>query len=113
MSIDQHIPTFNDLEFRKHPAGTGFAASHIFPNGYSISVVCGENFYSEPRVNLPTAHDYHSFEVAVFDPENEFVTREFSRDVYNDYDVAGYQSRDDVSDLMTRIFLKDKLDRML
>jgi|688.fasta_scaffold1051122_1 hypothetical protein len=113
MNTDDHIPTFNDLKFERHPSGTGFMARHTFPNNYSISVVCGEFFYSSPRVDLPRGHDYESFEIAVLDPEGEFSTRDFSHDVQYQDDVAGWQTQDDISDLMTRIFLKDKLDRML
>ena len=31
--------TFDDLEFKKHPAGNGFQGLAEFPNGYGVSVV--------------------------------------------------------------------------
>lgn len=110
-NFDDHIPTFNDLHFDHLNEGRGFRAHYTFPNGYSISVVAGQYYYSEPRLDLQSAQDYISYEMAVLDPEGEFATKEFSLGTAFTDDVVGWMNRDEISDLMTRIFLKDKLDK--
>lgn len=43
---------FKDLEFTKHPAGTGVQARMKFPNGHAISVVGGpKGFFYGDGVN--------------------------------------------------------------
>lgn len=106
-----HIPTFNDLTFTNHPLGDGFRAELIMPNNYAISVVCGKYYYCQPKETLNSADIYETYEVAVLDPEGEFCTGEFTHE--SQQEIAGWQTQDDISDIMTRVFLRDKLNRML
>jgi hypothetical protein len=43
------MKTFKDLEFTPHPSITGKKAVLKFPNGYSVSVLFGDMFYSNGR----------------------------------------------------------------
>ena len=38
---------FKDLEFEPHPLGLGSQARITFDNGYGVSVLLGESFYSD------------------------------------------------------------------
>lgn len=99
--------TYNELIFLPHPTGSGHQARFEFENGNEISVVCGRYFYSTPKMDLMFADEYETYEVAVFSPDGEFITSEFI-DCYGD-DVAGYLTKDDVSDLMTNVDINNKL----
>jgi len=99
--------TYNELTILPHPNGSGYQARYNFENGYEISVVCGRYFYCTPKLDLLFVDEYETFEVAVFSPENEFVTPEFI-DCYGD-DVAGYLNKDEISDLMTNVDTNNKL----
>lgn len=78
----------NDLNFEPHHLGIGTQAKHEFPNGYGVSVLTGEMFYTS--IDGP-------FEVAIL----------FNGDVCYDTpitsDVLGHQTADDVEDVMRRV----------
>jgi hypothetical protein len=88
--------TFNDLIFNDHFGGIN--ASHAFDNGWAISVSAGKMPYSTPRENHQHAHNYSSFEVAVFNPQGEFAINEILKDKL--WDVAGWQGRDDIDNII-------------
>lgn len=112
--FDDHIPTFNDLRFTTHPALGSHQARHQFHTGYEISVVAGPDLYSSPRKMLDDPYAYDSYEVAVIDQEGNFVSANFVPDEHGaEPSILTYATRDEISDLMTRVFLKDKLDRMI
>ncbi len=91
---------FCNIKFK--PNGIkGFSSRTHFDNGLSLSVVCGSFTYCNPREDLSSINQYLSFEIGVFDSDDEWVTKQFFPD-HND-NVVGWQSRDDISDLMTRI----------
>lgn len=89
--------TFNDLEFKKHPVTKkGIHASlELKPNVF-ISVVAGEGFYSTSRKGVRAectkVEDAASFEVAIID--------ENLPDDQQEWDVKGWQSRDDINKLI-------------
>ena len=91
---------FSDLVFKDRAHG-GIGAHHKFDNGFEISVQAGSFNYSTPRENLKSPDDFVSFEVAVFGPNDDFVTKEFVPN-HND-DVLGWQDRDQINDLMLSI----------
>ncbi len=91
---------FTDLEFTRNPLG-GEGATHTFDNGVMISVQASEGHYCYPRRNDLWEHEYSSFEVAIFNSDNEFVTRDYIEDA-ND-DVLGWQDRDAIDSLMVKI----------
>ena len=90
------MKTFKDLEFVVHPSG-GWASSLKFKNGYRLSVVCGEFAYCTPRLNLPSPLNYNSYEIALFNPDGDFVTRQVLGKEGDD-DVLGWLSVDQINE---------------
>ena len=85
--------TFNKLNFKqKH---NQFNAHHTFENGWTISVSAGEIPYSSPRAILKSHELYTSFEVALFDPDNEFATESIFPEKHSG-GVLTWQSRDQI-----------------
>ncbi len=91
---------FTDLEFTINHLG-GMGATHTFDNGVEISVQASEVNYCHPRRNDLWEHEYSSFEVAIFNSNNEFITRDYIKDA-ND-DVLGWQDRDAIDSLIVKI----------
>ena len=96
--------TFDDLEFgpwgalredKSTPIPSLFIGSEqavmMFPNGYGVSVLCGNRFYSD---GLDT------YEVAVLDKENNLC---YPPSICPDGDVLGYQSEREVSEIMKKV----------
>ena len=101
---------FKDLEFKVREYGSvgdicyskgGVGAQHTFDNGITISVQASKINYSTPKENLPSADDFSLFEVALWDKDGEWVTKEFFPD-HND-DVAGWQSRKNINNLIEKL----------
>ena len=89
---------FKELEFKSFL--DGFRSSYDFDNGYYISVVAGAGMYSNPKEgNSPD--DFNLFEVAVFNPEGKWSTKDFFPGIKDD--VMGWQSREDINDLILLI----------
>jgi len=95
------MKVFKDLVFKQHQRGRGIAAKMTFDNGFSISVIAGRMAYSTPREDKDSPDDFASFEVAVFRPNGDFVTREFFPDHHDD--VLGWQDRGQINALMLLI----------
>ena len=95
---------FTDLKFTENPMG-GVGATHTFGNGTRISVQASELNYCTPKKNLKSEDDYVSFEVALLDSNDEFITRDYIKDA-ND-DVLGRQDRDAINNLMVKIQEQD------
>ena len=90
---------FKDLVFEKKFGGMGVA--HTFDNGITISVQAGSGNYSTPREDLTSSDQFSSFEVAIWDEDGEWITKEFFPD--NNDDVIGWQSREDINNLIKKI----------
>jgi len=90
---------FKDLVFEKTFSGVG--ATHTFENGITISVQSGSFHHSTPREILTSPDCFSSFEVAVLDEDDVFITKDFFPD--NNDDVIGWQDRVDISILMVKI----------
>lgn len=82
------MKTFKDLEFYPHKVVIGTHAVIEFDNGYGISVVCGQLFYS---------NGIDTYEVAILHHGN--IT--YSTDITDD--VLGYQTANQVSEIMRRV----------
>lgn len=91
---------FNNLEFKKHRNGSGYQSLYKFDNGYTLSVVCGEHYYCTPKLSLPEANRYSSFEIAVLDKEDKFCTSDF---IKVDDQVAGWINREKITEVMEQI----------
>lgn len=86
---------FNDLVFENHPNGMGgFQARMDFPNGFGVSVVCGQFFYCSPKNNLPDASMYRTYEVAIMEGGS------LTYDTPITDDVIGYVPAEEVSKIM-------------
>jgi hypothetical protein len=89
--------TFKDLEFKKHRVVEGIQATLEIKPKVFISVVAGDGMYSNGktgnRAAVSKVEDVSSFEVAIIDenlPEEE-----------QQWDVVGWQSREDINQLIT------------
>ena len=94
---------FKDLEFKRKDIG-GVGASHTFDNGITISVQASQFNYSTPKEDLTSSDDFVSFEVAMWDEDGEWVTKDFVPDAGDD--VLGWQDRDEINTLM--LLIQDK-----
>ena len=92
---------FSDLVFKDRAHG-GIGAHHKFDTGFEISVQAGSFNYSTPRENLKSPDDFTSFEIAVFGPNGDFVTKDFVLGLDDD-DVLGWQNRGQINALMLLI----------
>lgn len=91
--------TFKDLKWISWQDGV--ASSPKFDNGFELSIVAGPHMYSTPKDKSNSPDDFSSFEVAVFDPQGNWITQQFFPDHHDD--VVGWLNRDDINDLMNRI----------
>ena len=64
---------FNNIIFKPKPGG-GFSSKTHFKNGYILSVVCGSFAYCSPREDLTDSSQYSSFEIAIWDDKENWVT---------------------------------------
>ena len=79
----------------------GVSSSPKFDNGFGMSIVAGPGKYSSPKDEGDSPDDFSSFEVAIFNPQGDWVTKEFFPG-HND-DVMGWQSREDINNLIKKI----------
>jgi hypothetical protein len=83
------MKTFNDLEFKTHPRGSGIISRIKFDNGYGASVVKGPYTYGG---------DKGLYELAVTDSNDDLT---YTTPVTSD--VEGYLTEEDVTKLLTQI----------
>lgn len=93
------MKVFKDLEWTSHQDGV--ASLLKFDNGFELSIVAGPHKYSLPTYESNSPDDFSSFEIAVFDPQGNWATKEFFPDHHDD--VVGWLSRDEINDLMLLI----------
>ena len=89
---------FKDLIFKKHFHIIN--AHHVFENDWEISVSAGAGAYSTPREDGLDSSQFSSFEIAIFNPDGEFATSEV---LQIDDDVAGWQGREDINNIIEMI----------
>ena len=91
------MKTFKDIQF--HPSmGGNLKSTTKFDNGFEISVIAGEFAYSTPRKSSLDPNFFSEFEIAIFNDDGEFVTKDFLPG-HND-DVLGWQNRGQINALM-------------
>ncbi len=93
------MKVFKDLEWNSWQDGV--TSNPKLDNGFELSIVAGPGRYSTPKDEGNSPDDFSSFEVAVFDPQGNWATKEFFPD-HND-DVMGWQSREDINNLIKKI----------
>ena len=90
---------FKDLKFKKHSVIEGIQATlEVKPNVF-ISVVAGDGMYSTGktghRAAVSKVEDVSIFEVGIIDENLDKENRE--------WDVQGWQSREDINNLIKKI----------
>lgn len=83
-----HFKTFDDLKFNPHKICDGTHAIINFNNGYGVSVVCGEWFYS---------NGVDTYELAIL------YNGRITYDTGITDDVMGYLSSYEVTDIMKKV----------
>lgn len=99
------MKVFKDLVFHKNRTG-GINSRMDFDNGFSISVIAGKMAYSTPREDKDSPDDFSAFEIAVFETNGDWATKQFVPDHHND--VLGWQDRGQINALMLLIQSKNK-----
>jgi len=95
------IMKFEDLKFI--PRESGGIGCHTEINGHILSVQASRMNYCSPRMDLDSESEYISFEIAIWDaedPKGLWRTQDFIN--VND-DVAGYMSRTEIEEVMTKL----------
>lgn len=93
---------FEHLVFTNRPMG-GVGSHTVFDNGMTVSVQASRTNYCSPREDKYHENDYESFEVAVWDEVGNWRTREFVGDPKRGDDVAGWQSREQITELLKKV----------
>ena len=86
---------FKDLIFKDHFHMIN--AHHVFDNDWEISVSAGSGNYCTPREDLGQPELFSSFEVAIFNQNGDFATKDLLQ--AND-DVIGWCGREDVNNMI-------------
>ena len=94
------MKTFKDIQFLPSMGGN-LKSTTKFDNGFEISVIAGEFAYSSPREQNPDPDFFDEFEIAIFNDEGDFVTKDFLPG--HDDDVLGWQNRGQINALMLLI----------
>lgn len=94
------MKTFKDLVFQVRRSG-GIQARMPLGNGFNISVVGGKYAYSTPKEDKDSPDDFDSFEVAIFDSNDDFATDQFVSN--HDDDVLGWQDRGQINAILLLI----------
>ena len=89
---------FKDLIFKDHHHMIN--AHHVFDNDWEISVSAGSGAYCTPREDLKNQESFSSFEIAIINPKGDFATSEV---LQIDDDVAGWQGREDINNIIEMI----------
>ena len=92
------IIQFKDLIFKDNTFMIN--AHHVFDNNWEISVSAGSGIYSTPKEDLKDPELFSSFEIAIFNQNGDFATSEV---LQIDDDVAGWQSREDINNIIEMI----------
>jgi len=96
------MDTFKDLEFKT--TFFGIRSVGVFNNGIELSVVGSDFSYSTPiedKEGKDSPDDFSSFEIAILDSEENFITKDFFPDSHDD--VLGWQSREDINNIIDMI----------
>ena len=73
------------------PFNGGISFQMIFENGLNLSIIQHKSSYSDDK----------TVEIAVLDPNEEFVTRDFIKEL--DDDVKGWVKADELADLIFEV----------
>ena len=93
------MKTFDDLKFTYDESMRRWMASLTLDNGYSFSVIAGDK---DDQWSVPYGSYPHTFEVAVFNPDSNWVPLSVSDD------VLGWQEPHRVTSLMHQFEMDGK-----
>ena len=93
--------TFNDLIFKDHKYMIN--AHHVFDNDWEISVSAGHGIYSTPKEDLKDHKLFSSFEVAIFNENGDYATKDI---LQIDDDVVGWMGIDDINNIIEMIIVQ-------
>ena len=91
---------FEDLKFKLNRYG-GFGATHVFDNGTEISVQASKDHYCTPKRNLSSPDEFSSFEIAIWDAQGNFATKNFFPK--HDEDIKGWVSRKEITEIIEKL----------
>lgn len=91
------MKTFKDVSWKQHKLGKGnIQGLLLLENGIELSIVAGVGMYSAGKSGVrgvvDKVEDVSSFEVAVIDPNGDFVG-----------EPRGWQSREDINSLINEL----------
>ena len=91
------MKSFKDISWSQHRLGKGHIQGTLkLENGIELSIVAGEGMYSAGKSGVRCAvdkvEDVSSFEVAVVNPDGEFMG-----------DVKGWLDREDINSLINEL----------
>ena len=89
---------FKDLIFKDHHHMIN--AHHVFDNDWEISVSAGSGPFCTPREDLKNQESFSSFEVAIFNPNGDFATKDL---LQGGDDVVGWCGREDINNMIEMI----------
>ena len=103
------MKTFKDIKFSQSQVVSigNLNSTTKFDNGFTLSVVAGASAYSTPREFNLDPDFFSSFEIAIFNSDGDFVTKDFVPDAEDD--VLGWQDRGQINALMLLIQSKVKV----
>ena len=92
------MKTFKDISWKQHGLGEGNIQGLLrLDNGIELSIVAGLGMYSTSkngvRESVDSVKDVSSFEVAMFDPNGDFIPTDQGP-------VLGWQSRENIDKLI-------------
>lgn len=91
---------FSKIIFKRDDMGEWKSRTH-FKNGHSISVIAGQMAYCNPRESLEDPQSYNTYEIAIFDDSDEFVTSRFTDE--GDDQVCGWLTKDEINEIMQKV----------
>jgi hypothetical protein len=97
------MKTFKDIKFSQSQVVSigNLNGTTKFDNGFTLSVVAGAHAYSTPREFNLDPDFFSSFEIAIFNSDGDFVTKDFVPGIEDD--VLGWQDRGQINALMLLI----------
>ena len=95
------MKTFEDIEWKKHQLGPGFIQGLLMlDSGIELSIVAGSGMYSNSKagvskpVDIMKIDEIVSFEVCIFNDDSFLEAM--------DDEVLGWQSREDINELIIK-----------
>ena len=96
------MKTFKDIKFFPHKMGDGYMGRLTIENGLTLSVVAGSYFYCSPKADLIAADKYESYEIGIFDENDDWTTMDVLGNIGDD--VLGWQSKEEIDSIIEKMY---------